>query len=324
MVQNAESAGADSVWLSEHHFFDDGYLPQPMTLAAAIASRTQRLRIGTAVLIAPLRSAVQIAEEAAIVDLVSGGRFELGLGAGYRVPEPIAADQSEATQAGERGFTRAIFGMLGIVFGAVLFIVVVGEWLGLFETLTERVPFPIGVALLPFQLALLEWHRKSELSTDRAGLLAVQDQLVAHRSFMKLAGGPDYGDTTSVDEFMRQAVAYETGGDAWDRILKLVNTAFREHPFNTVRAGELERWRTGGTYDLILAGTYTRRGEDGPGLKDDFADADLPILCGLGQYLLGAAVRVDSHRSHVDDREGHGREERAEHVEGIGRHVQRL
>jgi hypothetical protein len=72
---------------------------------------------------------------------------------------------------------------------------------------------------------------------------------------------------------MRQAVAYETGGDAWDRILKLVNTAFREHPFNTVRAGELERWRTGGAYDLILAGTYTRRGEDGPGLKDDFADA---------------------------------------------------
>jgi hypothetical protein len=72
---------------------------------------------------------------------------------------------------------------------------------------------------------------------------------------------------------MRQAVAYETGGDAWDRILKLVNTAFREHPFNTVRAGELERWRTGGAYDLILAGTYTRRGEDGQGLKDDFADA---------------------------------------------------
>jgi cation transport ATPase len=50
-------------------------------------------------------------------------------GAGYRVPAPIAADQSDATQAGERGFTRAIFGLLGIVFGAVLFIVVVGEWL---------------------------------------------------------------------------------------------------------------------------------------------------------------------------------------------------
>jgi hypothetical protein len=101
----------------------------------------------------------------------------------------------------------------------------------------------------------------------------VQDHLVAQRSFMKLAGGPDYGDATSVEEFMRQAAEYESGGDGWDRILKLVNTAFREHPFNTVRAGELERWRTGGAYDLILAGTYTRRGEDGQGLKDDYADA---------------------------------------------------
>jgi alkanesulfonate monooxygenase SsuD/methylene tetrahydromethanopterin reductase-like flavin-dependent oxidoreductase (luciferase family) len=87
VVQNAESAGADSVWLSEHHFFDDGYLPQPLTFAAAVAARTRRVRIGTAVLLAPLRRAVQIAEETAIVDLLSNGRVELGLGAGYRVPE---------------------------------------------------------------------------------------------------------------------------------------------------------------------------------------------------------------------------------------------
>src|SRR3954454_20259636 len=135
---------------------------------------------------------------------------------------------------------------------------------------TGSLPFPIGVALLPFQLALLEWHRKSELSTDRAGLLAVQDHIAAQRSFMKLAGGPAYGDASSVEEFMRQAVAYETGGDTWDRILKLVNTAFREHPFNTVRAGELERWRLGGDYEAILAGTYIRRGDEGPGFGADF------------------------------------------------------
>jgi len=133
--------------------------------------------------------------------------------------------------------------------------------------------FPVGLALLPFQLALLEWHRKSELSTDRAGLLAVQDTVVAQRTFMKLAGGPDYGDAASVEEFMRQAATYETGGDTWDKILKLVNTAFREHPFNTVRAGELERWRTGGLYDAILGGTYERRNEPGPRLSDDYAEA---------------------------------------------------
>ena len=132
---------------------------------------------------------------------------------------------------------------------------------------------PVGLALLPFQLALLEWHRKSELSTDRAGLLAVQDPIVAQRSFMKLAGGADLGDASSVEDFMRQAATYETGGDAWDRILRLVNTAFRNHPFNTVRAGELERWRSGGQYDAIVAGTYQRRGDPGQTLGDDYTEA---------------------------------------------------
>ena len=132
---------------------------------------------------------------------------------------------------------------------------------------------PVGLALLPFQLALLEWHRKSELSSDRAALLALQDRTVAGSTFMRLAGGRDYGDTTSVDAFMTQAATYETGGDTLDKILKVFNTAFREHPFNTVRAAELERWRTSGDYDAIIAGAYTRRGEKRPGLGDDFSDA---------------------------------------------------
>jgi Zn-dependent protease with chaperone function len=132
---------------------------------------------------------------------------------------------------------------------------------------------PIGLALLPFQLGLLEWHRKSELSSDRAALLAIQDKIVAQTTFMRLAGGRDYGDTTSVEAFMVQAATYETSGDTWDKILKVFNTAFRDHPFNTVRAAELERWRTSGEYDAIIAGAYTRRGEKGQGLGDDFSDA---------------------------------------------------
>ena len=83
----ADELGIDSVWLTEHHFFEDGYLPQPLAFAAAIAARTTLIRIGTAILIPALRSALDITEQAAVVDLVSGGRLELGLGAGYRVPE---------------------------------------------------------------------------------------------------------------------------------------------------------------------------------------------------------------------------------------------
>lgn len=83
LVVGAEQVGIDSVWLSEHHLFDDGYLPQPLTFAAGLATRTQRIRIGTAVLVAPFRHPRHVAEEAAVVDLLSGGRLELGMGAGY-------------------------------------------------------------------------------------------------------------------------------------------------------------------------------------------------------------------------------------------------
>ncbi len=85
--EEADRLGADSVWFTEHHGFDDGYLPQPLTFAAAVAARTKRVRIGTAVVIAPLRHPVHLAEEAALVDVLSEGRLDLGLGAGYRHAE---------------------------------------------------------------------------------------------------------------------------------------------------------------------------------------------------------------------------------------------
>jgi alkanesulfonate monooxygenase SsuD/methylene tetrahydromethanopterin reductase-like flavin-dependent oxidoreductase (luciferase family) len=87
MCQEAERLGLDSVWTSEHHMFEDGYLTQPLTMLAGVAGATKTIGLGTAVLLAPLRPAIQIAEEATIVDLLSGGRLELGLGAGYRHPE---------------------------------------------------------------------------------------------------------------------------------------------------------------------------------------------------------------------------------------------
>jgi alkanesulfonate monooxygenase SsuD/methylene tetrahydromethanopterin reductase-like flavin-dependent oxidoreductase (luciferase family) len=83
LVERAEQGGLGSVWFTEHHLFADGYLPQPLTFLAAVAARTRTITIGTAVLLAALRPAPLVAEEVAVVDQISGGRLQLGIGAGY-------------------------------------------------------------------------------------------------------------------------------------------------------------------------------------------------------------------------------------------------
>lgn len=82
-----EQHGFDDIWLSEHHFIDDGYSPSLLPIAAAIAARTKKIRIGAAVILMPFHNPVRMAEDVATVDVISGGRFELGVGTGYKVEE---------------------------------------------------------------------------------------------------------------------------------------------------------------------------------------------------------------------------------------------
>jgi alkanesulfonate monooxygenase SsuD/methylene tetrahydromethanopterin reductase-like flavin-dependent oxidoreductase (luciferase family) len=83
LVAEAEALGYDAVWLSEHHGTADGFPGSPLVLAAAIAARTSRIRVGTNVLVLPLHHPVKVAEDGAIVHALSDGRLVLGVGQGY-------------------------------------------------------------------------------------------------------------------------------------------------------------------------------------------------------------------------------------------------
>ncbi len=83
----ADQLGVDVVVLSEHHGVEDGFMPAPVTLAAAIAGRTKRIRINIAAALVPLHDPVRLAEQLATVDLLSGSRLSLVAGLGYRHEE---------------------------------------------------------------------------------------------------------------------------------------------------------------------------------------------------------------------------------------------
>ncbi len=118
MAAWADRCGFVLVSLSEHHGSPDGYLPSPLTMAAAVAARTERIAIYVAAMIAPFHDPIRLAEDAAIVDILSRGRLNLVLANGYVAEEfemfgvPIgerAARTTEAVEVLQRAWAGAPF-----------------------------------------------------------------------------------------------------------------------------------------------------------------------------------------------------------------------
>jgi alkanesulfonate monooxygenase SsuD/methylene tetrahydromethanopterin reductase-like flavin-dependent oxidoreductase (luciferase family) len=108
-VRWAEQLGFGSVWVSEHHFVDDAYASATLPLLAGLATVTERMWLGTNVLVLPVHHPLRLAEDALTVDALSGGRLRLGMGLGYRSEdlEPFGA-----SLAGRRGRFEASFDVL--------------------------------------------------------------------------------------------------------------------------------------------------------------------------------------------------------------------
>jgi len=100
LMRSAEDLGFDSVWPAEHHFSEYGYCASPALSLAAIASVTKRIRLGTGVVVLPFHNPIRVAEEFAMLDLMSDGRVEFGVGRGY---QPIEFKGFQIDQAKSRG-----------------------------------------------------------------------------------------------------------------------------------------------------------------------------------------------------------------------------
>ena len=99
-IAHAERCGFDSAWIAQHHFHEDeGGLPAPLVFLAHVAAQTSRIRIGTAIVTLPLELPIRVAEDTAVLDLLAGGRLEVGVGPGGN----LSAYEAFGVDSAERG-----------------------------------------------------------------------------------------------------------------------------------------------------------------------------------------------------------------------------
>src|SRR5438552_10184754 len=168
-IVHAERCGYDSAWVAQHHFHEDeGGLPAPFVFLAQIAGQTSRIRLGTGIVTLPLELPIRVAEDAAVLDLISGGRLEVGVGGGGNLSSYTAFGQDSAER------TALLVQHLDVLRGA---------WAGR--------PLPGGDRLYPANPRLVERVWQATFTVDgarRAG--GAGDGLMLSRTQPRPAGAP--------------------------------------------------------------------------------------------------------------------------------------
>jgi alkanesulfonate monooxygenase SsuD/methylene tetrahydromethanopterin reductase-like flavin-dependent oxidoreductase (luciferase family) len=212
-IAAADARGFSSVVFAEHHFLDDGWLPRPMLLASAAAAVTARMRIGTDIVILALHHPVAVAEEAAVLDLMSGGRAVLGVGLGW-----IEAE-FDGFGVPYRQRARIYQESIGVVRRLLAGEEVDGEGHYSFRGARVR-PLPVNPAGVPLWMGALEdpGVRRAAASGDAwvmppgNRIDKLQRQLALFRETREEAGLPPAAE----QPLRREAFVAETDEQAWE------------------------------------------------------------------------------------------------------------
>jgi Zn-dependent protease with chaperone function len=130
--------------------------------------------------------------------------------------------------------------------------------LSILLSVTNGLPFFLGIPFRAVRAVLLEWYRAAELSCDRAATIAVRDPRIVCSTLMVL-GAAMPADELNLDAFMTQAMEYESWDDPSDRVRRFFNEIGRTHPYAVRRVSEVMKWVQHGEYDRIIRGEYRTR-----------------------------------------------------------------
>jgi putative FMN-dependent luciferase-like monooxygenase len=271
-IVHAESCGFDSAWIAQHHFHEDeGGLPAPFVFLAQAAARTTRIRLGTGIVTLPLELPIRVAEDAAVLDLMCGGRLEVGVGPGGNLSAYKAFDRD----SDER--TALLVRHLRVLIDA---------WAGR--------ELPGGDRLYPLNPALVDrvWQATFNIGgAHRAG--AAGDGLMLSRTQPRPAGGPNLS-LPDIQNPMIDAYLAALPENRAPRILASRTVFVADDRAEALRLAQIGLARQQARYAAIGRGGFV----EGMSVHDQIAAMDIHI--GTPDEVI-ASLRADSALARATD-----------------------